>query len=192
MRTMKISAMAIIGLLWVMSCSNNDNMTQPIRVSPDDGETNVALSKNITLNFDEPMVRSVVQRNFHLMTTQKMNGIRDSMMTYMGMMGVMSHGDSVSIYDGMMRMMDNNTMRGMFSWNADSTQCVFDPDSLMMGNVSYSMHFGREMMSMTGMMDGEGMMSDGNHGMMGDAGGMMHGDMMTSFSTGSMMKQVKP
>ncbi|MBL7995218.1 Ig-like domain-containing protein [bacterium] len=189
MKTMKISTMVLLGLLWVMSCSNNDDMMQALRISPKDGETGVALNKNIELDFDTPMARSVVQRNFHMMTTQKMQTIADSMMVYMVMMGMMTHGDSATIYDGMMRMMDNNTMRGTFVWNSDSTWCTFDPDSLMMPGTQYRMHMGQEMMTMTGMMQGDGMMSDDNHGMMGNAGGMMHGDMMINFTTGnSMMK----
>jgi hypothetical protein len=189
MKTMKISVMAIIGLLWVLGCSNNDDMMQALKVSPDDGETNVALNKNVTLNFNTPMVRSVVQKNFHMMTTQKMQSIADSMMIYMGMMGIMTHDDSAAIYTGMMRMMDSNAMRGTFTWNSDSTQCTFDPDSLMMTNTAYSMHMAREMMTIAGMMQGDGMMSENNHGMMSVAGGMMHGDMMTNFTTGnSMMK----
>jgi hypothetical protein len=192
MKMMKISSMAILGRLWVMSCNDNDDMMQALKISPKDGETGVTLNKNVILNFDTPMKRSVVQKNFHMMTIQKMQGIADSMMVYMGMMGMMTHDDSAAIYTGMMRMMDSDAMHGTFMWNSDSTQCTFDPDSLMMGNVEYSMHMGRDMMTMTGMMQGDGMMSDGNHGMMGNAGGMMHGDMMTSFSTGnSMMKRAK-
>ncbi|MBL7995729.1 Ig-like domain-containing protein [bacterium] len=190
MRTMKISAMAIIGLLWVMSCSNNDDMMQALGISPSDGEINVALNKNVKLSFDTPMVRSVVQKNFHMMTTQKMQSIADSMMVYMGMMGTMTHDDSATIYSGMMRMMDSSAMPGAFMWNSDSTQCTFDPDSLMMAGTQYRMHMGREMMTMTGMMQGDGMMSDNNHGMMGDAGGMMHGDMMINFTTGNSMMKI--
>ncbi|MBL7995570.1 Ig-like domain-containing protein [bacterium] len=185
MKTMKISTVAIIGLLWVMSCNDNDDMMQALRISPNDGETNVALNKNVVLNFDTPLVRSVVQKNFHMMTTQKMQGIADSIMASMGMMGMMTHNDSATIYNDMMRMMDSNTMHGTFMWNSDSTQCTFDPDSLMMPGAQYQMHMGREMMVMTGMMDGDGMMSNDNHGMMGNAGGMMYGDMMINFTTGN-------
>lgn len=193
MKKMELSAMVIIGLLWVLSCGNNDDMMRAFSISPDDGATNVALNKNVILNFDTPMVRSVAQKNFHMMMSSKMQGISDSMMTYMGMMGMMSHNDSLSIYDGMMRMMDSNTMHGTFMWNSNSTQCTFDPDSLMIANTPYAMHIGREMMTMTGMMQGNGMMSNENHGIMGNAGGMMHGDMMIYFTTGiSMMKMSKP
>ncbi|MBL7960604.1 Ig-like domain-containing protein [bacterium] len=189
MKMFKISPMVFFGLLWVVGCHDNDDMMQTLKISPNDGETNVALNKNIELDFDTPMARSVVQRNFHMMTTQKMQTIADSMMVYMVMMGMMTHGDSATIYDGMMRMMDNNTMRGTFVWNSDSTRCTFDPDSLMMPGTQYRMHMGREMMTMTGMMQGNGMMSGDNHEMMGNAGGMMHGDRMTYFTTGnSMMK----
>jgi uncharacterized lipoprotein NlpE involved in copper resistance len=185
MKTMNILAMAIVALVWVLGCDNKDDMMQALRVSPDDGETNVALNKNVLLSFDTPIARSIIQRNFHLMTTQKMETIADSMMYYMGMMGMMTHDDSVTIYSGMMRMMDSNAMHGTFVWNSDSTECTFDPDSLMMANSQYEIHMGREMIAITGMVAGNWMMSDDNHGMMGNAGGMMHGDMMIYFVTGN-------
>lgn len=187
MKSTHIITVTAMAIALIAGCDNNDNTMDLMSVSPRDGESNVALNKNVTLSFDNPIARSVVQRNFHMMTTQKMAVIRDSMMTYMGMMGMMTHNDSLDIYDGMMRMMDNTAMHGMFTWNADSTQCVFDPDSLMIASTPYSMHMGQEMMSMVGMMSGDNMMSSGNHDMMGDAGGMMHGDMMTSFTTGNTM-----
>ncbi len=177
----------ILGMVWILGCNHNDDMMQTIQVSPDNGETNIEINKTVALAFDSPMDKSVVQRNFHMMTKQKMQTVSDSMMLYMGMMGMMTHGDSLTIYDGMRRMMGNWMMRGTFTWNSDSTGCTFDPDSLMMANTQYAVHMGREMMKTTdgNMMQGTGMMSTGNHGMMGNAGGMMHDDRMISFTTGS-------
>lgn len=175
-------------VLWLTACTKDDNSPPVLTISPENGETNVTLNKNITLEFPSQVTRSTVQANFHMMNNQKMTMIRDSMLNNMSMMGMMmNHNDSITIYNGMMSMMNRYRMGGTFIWNADSTQCIFDPDSMMTPNSEYAMHMGREMMQMMNMTQGDGMMTDGNHGMMGNAGGMMQGDMVMSFSTGSSM-----
>ncbi|MBI4547193.1 MAG: hypothetical protein HY707_04380 [Ignavibacteriae bacterium] len=143
-------------------------------VIPNDGDTNVPLDATIVLTFAKSVDRTVVEQNVHLISELAMADslcpVNDSMGHGMMQMAMI---DSTK----MNHLVDQHSMRGRFEWNDASTRCAFRPDSLMMPNMQYMIHMGREMMRMM-----ENRM--GNVGMMGGHGeSMMSEDMMYHFRT---------
>ncbi|MBL7995730.1 Ig-like domain-containing protein [bacterium] len=186
-----LCAILTTALVLILGCNREEvRSDEPLAVMPFEGATSIKRDANITLTFDKPVNPATLEKNFHLMTYQDMEMILDSMMSGTSMMTM----DSCRM-DSMMTMMDSVSMMGKFTWNQNNTECVFDPDSLMMTNREYTVHLGREMMQSIGMNHGDGMMSDDNENMMGGmmdgtTGGMMgnesgmDGDMMIRFTTG--------
>lgn|GEM_PF-1150528 len=149
---------------------------QPYQVTPADGTTGVNLGQTIKITFAKPVERGTVERDLHLLSERSMGDSLCPMATKMGQ-GMMSGTmmDDV-MQPGMMSgaMMDTLQMRqhrirGTFTWNRDSTICTFKPDSLMMPQTQYMIHFGQQMMQMMerriGNMD---MMAGYGTGMMGN------------------------
>ena len=169
----------LIGLL-VVGCSKDSSSptgeipSTNFSVIPSDGASGVSLDAGIQLNFANPVDRSVIERNVHIIgefaMADSLCPVSDSMSHGMMEMAMM---DSMK----MNHLMDQHRTRGRFEWNDAGTQCTFRPDSMMMSNMRYMVHMGREMMQM---------MEDrmGNMGMMGGHGsGMMSNDMMYHFRT---------
>jgi hypothetical protein len=143
-------------------------------VSPSDGQGGVRLDAAVELSFAKPVDGVVVQRNLHLMSELSMS---DSLCPtpVMGLHGSMT---DIMADSTMMRHMDQaHSIRGTFSWNADSTKCRLVPDSMMVPRTLYMVHMGGEMMDMLKQRIGDvGIMT-------GHGSGMMSRDMVVHFST---------
>ena len=165
--------------LALIGCSKDSlpvtaSQQSPIVVNPGDGQTGVRLDAGVILNFAKPVDRSVVERDFHLVSEWAM---ADSLCPFSP---DMNHGNMMTaMLDStqMHHLHQNHSTRGGFRWNNDSTVCTFKPDSMMTPKMQYMIHMGREMVEMMGSRMGEmGMM--GGHGI-----GMMQDDMMFHFVT---------
>ena len=182
MRTMQIVTclfvciMALVGV----SCNKANNpiassdLTQPYQIIPADGATGVNLGQTIKITFAKSVERGTVERDFHLLSERSMGDSLCLMASMMGQ-GMMSG----TMMDAMMQpgmmsgamvdslQMKEHRIRGAFTWNRDSTLCTFKPDSLMMPQTQYMIHFGQQMMQMMerriGNMD---MMAGHGNGMM--------------------------
>jgi len=143
-------------------------------LNPADGAASVRLDAAIELSFSRPMDRAVVQRGLHLIGE---NAMADSLCPVSQTMGHGSMGNSM-IDSSKMRHLDQyHSTRGRLIWNADSTRCTFQPDSMMTPRTLYMIHMDREM---TFMME----QRMGKMGMMGGHGsGSMGGEMMFHFFT---------
>jgi hypothetical protein len=132
------------------------------------------LDAPVVLTFARPVDRDVVQRNVHLINERAMADSLcpdSAMMPHETMMSVMADSTIMHHMDVV------HSTPGRFSWNADSTECYFRPDSLMMPRTQYMIHMGTEMMQMM-----ERRM--GNMGMMdGHGSGMMRNEMVLHFVT---------
>lgn len=179
MKTYTIPITFIVALVMIgctndsMSPTNNMPSTY-FSVNPDDGATGVNLGTVVTLTFAQPVDRAIVERSIHLISELAMADslcpVSDSMGHGMMEMAMM---DSMKIN----HLMDQHRTRGRFEWNDPGTQCTFRPDSMMMSNVRYMIHMGREMMQMMESRLGDmGMMS-------GHGSNMMSNDMMYHFRT---------
>ncbi len=180
---LKPLAAAVLIAIAVVGCSKDSSSpsgTTPIppanlTVNPADGQANVRLDAAVTFTFAKPVDRSVVERTVHLISERMMADSlcpdSSSMMSHGGMGNVMTDSS-------MMRHMGQvHAARGRFTWNGDSTECYFRPDSMMTPRTQYMIHMGPEMMQMMRNRMGEmGMM--GGHGF-----GMMQDDMMLHFAT---------
>lgn len=171
-----------LGVMALMGCSKDTSnivaTSQPppaqFSVSPADGEAGVWLNASIQLSFAKRVEIDVVQRNFHLVSELS---ISDSLCPDPSMA---SHGSMPWIMadSTMLRHMDqSHSIKGRYSWNADSTQCYFIPDSIMTSRTQHMMHLGSEMVGML-----QRRMGDAN--LMADHGStMMRGEMFVHFWT---------
>lgn len=179
---LKSLAVAVTLTIGVVGCSKDSSSpsgttpTPPanLTVNPADGQANVRLDAAVTFTFARSVDRAVVERTVHLISERAM---ADSLCPDSSMM---SHGgmSNVMMDSSMMRHMGRvHATRGRFTWNGDSTECYFRPDSMMIPRTRYMIHMGPEMMQMMRNRMGDmGMM--GGHGI-----GMMQDDMMLHFAT---------
>lgn len=188
---MKSIAFSIIVILIsvVVGCQDTTTMmdnqqNSSLTVSLTDGSTNVRLDAAITFTFGKSIERSIAERNIHLISERDMADslcpAGDSMGHGMMDMGMMGHGmmDSTMMDSTMMNhFITRHNTRGKFQWNSNNTQCTFSPDSMLMPNMQYMIHMGREMMQMMESRAGDMNMMSG-HG-----SGMMSNDMMYHFRT---------
>ncbi len=181
MKGMTALALAMVTLL---ATCEDEALTARIVTDPANGSENVRTDSDIVLSFNRPVTGYAVENGFHLLPNTTMLVVMDSMLAEVAGAGNMNHQDSLQIYERMLGRMKTQGMGGLFTWNSDSTRCVFDPDSMMGPNTVYAIHMGKDMMTAIGMNHGEGMISGEDHGMMGEAAGMMHGDMVRYFTTG--------
>ena len=165
--------------LALIGCSRDSlpvtaSQQSPIVVNPGDGQSGVRLDAGIILTFAEPVDRSVVERDFHLISEWAM---ADSLCSFSA---DMNHGNMMTAMSDSTKMHhldQNHSTRGGFLWNNESTVSTFKPDSMMTPKMQYMIHMGREMVEM--MENRVGAM-----GMMGGHGsGMMSNDMMLHFWT---------
>ena len=180
MKTILLSAALII--IAVIGGCTKDNQTSmmtgsttpQVTVTPSEGATNVRLDASLTFTFAKPVDQTITERNLHLFSQKDMqdSACPMGMGTGQGMM------DSAMMDSAMMsHLVAQHNTHGRFQWNSNGTTCFFLPDSMMMPNMPYMIHMGREMMQMMQTRTGEmGMM--GGHGT-----GMMSGDMMYHFTT---------
>lgn len=179
LKSLAVVAVVAIG---VAGCSNDSSSPMGmtplplanLTVDPADGQANARLDAGITFTFARPVDRAVAERNVHLISERSM---ADSLCPDTTMMG---HGGmgNVMMDSSMMRHMSQvHAMPGRFTWNGNSTQCYFMPDSLMTPLTTYMIHIGPEMMQMM-----RRRMSD--MGAMGGHGsGAMQDDMILHFAT---------
>ncbi|HLF15216.1 MAG TPA: hypothetical protein VI932_10050 [Bacteroidota bacterium] len=181
MKTILLCLTAILPILLIAGCSGDDHgsmMTNPgstnFTIAPADGANGVRLDDGIILTFSKSVDKSVTEGNFHLISERDM---ADSACPVNMMMG---HGDmDMAMGDSSMmdHLVDRHNTGGRFYWNGDSTQCTFQPDSMMQSGMRYMVHMGPEM---TRMMEGR----MGDMGMMGGhGGGMMNDHMILHFQT---------
>jgi hypothetical protein len=174
-------AVVIVISLVVAGCSadNGASMmtntnTSKFTVTPPDGATGVRLDAGITMSFEKPVDRDVVEWSLHLFSQQDM---MDSTcpMSAMAASGMMDSAmvDSMS----MNHLISSHGTPVHLEWNSVSTVCIVRPDSMMMGDMRYMIHLGPDMMQML-----EARMGD--MGMMAGHGeGMMARNMMIHFQT---------
>lgn len=181
MKNCMLSLGGVLATLLIIGCSADDHgsmLTNPgstnFTIDPADGAGNVRLDAGITLTFSRSVDKAVTEGELHLISERDM---ADSSCPVNMMMGHtdmdMAMGDSAM----MDHLGDRHSTEGRFSWNGDSTQCTFQPDSMMQSGMRYMIHLGPEMMRM---------MEDrmGDMGMMGGHGGAMMTDhMMLHFQT---------
>lgn len=133
----------------------------PLQISPADNALDVPTSAGVTLTFQRPMDRSVVERNFRLMDERS---YPDSLCPVSTTMGHGSMGTSMMDPQKMAHLDSIHALRGAFTWNGDSTVCTFRPDSLLRPAMQHMVHLRQEMVGMLkgrmgsmGMMDRRGM-----------------------------------
>ncbi len=177
---LKVFSIAIIIGLLIVGCTKDasspvgDVQSTSFSVIPNDGATNIRLDAGVQFNFAKQVNRSDFERSVYLISEFAM---ADSMCPVSDSMG---HGNmDMAMRDSMMmnHLDDRHGTSGHFQWSDDNKQCTFKPDSMMMPNMRYMIHMGREIMRM---------MEDqmGNMGMVGGHGsGMMNDDMMYHFRT---------
>jgi hypothetical protein len=156
---MKINMIKIINLSLLFisftftlnSCSKDvksptETEQQPsLNVSPFDGSTGVQLNAPVTLTFNKPVIKGIVESDFHLISARDM---ADSM----------SMGHPMMNHDDMMMAMSDSTVmhhldryhstHGGFTWNSDSTICTFVADSMLTRDTQYMIHLGDGMVRM--------------------------------------------
>ena len=160
---MKSRLFLTIVFLVVAACSEHD-MMDDFQITPRDGSVNVSRDGAITLSFQKTADSGTVAMNFHMMPSSLMNTLMDSV----NMMG-MTHGTMLSL-------MVRHSVSGNFTWNKGYTECVFDPDSIMVPMTKYNIHMGKGMMDMAGMHHSGGMMGMPS---------VMAEDMIVEFMTGN-------
>ena len=169
-------AIGVVGCSKDSSSPSGTTPTPPanLTVNPADGQANVRLDAAVTFTFARSVDRAVVERTVHLISERAM---ADSLCPDSSMM---SHGgmSNVMMDSSMMRHMGQvHATRGRFTWNGDSTECYFRPDSMMTLRTQYMIHMGPEMMQMMRSRMGD-MGAMGGHGF-----GTMQDDMMFHFVT---------
>ena len=152
----------------------NSSTAPQVTVTPGDGATSIRLDAPITLTFAKPVDQTISERNVHLFSGKDMS---DSVCP-MGMMtGQDMMGSSMMDSSMMIHLISQHGTHGRFQWNTNGTRCSFFPDSMMIPNMTYMIHIGREMVQMMETRIGQmGMM--GGHG-----SGMMSTDMIYHFRT---------
>ena len=165
MNKILIAVVTVISLV-VAGCSadngasmmTNTNASK-FTVTPLDGATGVRLDAVITMTFEKPVDRDVVERSIHLFSQQDM---MDSTcpMSAMAASGMMDSAMADSM--GMNHLISRHGTPVHLEWNSVSTLCIVRPDS-MMTDMRYMIHLGPEMMQMLqdrigdmGMMAGHG------------------------------------
>jgi hypothetical protein len=141
----------IVAVFILHNCSQDTKSpaaadTQPaFIVQPADGSTGVNLNEPVKITFSEPVLKGIVENNFHLISTRDM---ADSMSMGHPLMNhsnmTMAMSDSV-----IMHHLDRyHSTHGGFIWNADSTLCTFIADSMLAGRTVYMIHLGDRMVKM--------------------------------------------
>lgn len=154
-----------------------------LSVSPADQTQSVPLNEKIVLTFAKPVDPKTVESGFHLISQSQM---ADSLCP---VSQNMNHGDmNMAMMDTMkMNHLDqNHSTPGKFTWNSNYTQCTFTPDSMMVPNMSYMVHLGKNMMDMMNSMMGnmDGMSSSGMMGgMSGSTSSQLPGHRLMHFTT---------
>jgi hypothetical protein len=137
---------------------NETKQQQNLIVNPADGSTGVQLSIPVILTFAKPVIKGIVEENFHLISAKDM---ADSM----------SHSHPIMNHSNMMMAMADSAImqhldryhstHGIITWNSDSTLCTFMPDSMLTRQTEYMIHLGDEMVKMMKQRMGNmGLMSD--------------------------------
>jgi len=114
-----------------------------VTVTPADGATSVERNVGITLSFVITPERSVVMSGFHLISSQALDSLRG-----MGMMGSMTMMDVMEDSAAMGYLDEYHSTPGQLTWSDDDRQCVFQPDSILIPNGEYMIHFDQTMISM--------------------------------------------
>lgn len=181
MKTMYLSLGAIIAILLIAGCSNDDHGSMMINpgsvnftITPPDGADGVRLDDGITLTFAKSVDKSVTERNFRLISEEDMSDSTCPVNMTMG------HGDmNMAMGDSSMmaHLDESHGTGGRYFWNGDSTECTFRPDSMMRPGMRYMVHMGEGMVRMMEERMGSMEMMAG-HGV-----GMMSGHMMNHFTT---------
>lgn len=173
---------ALLVVVLVAGCANEaaapispeNNQEDFLALKPADGESSVRLDAPVILTFAKPVDRAAVERGLLLISERAM---ADSLcpvsqtMDHGNMMGSMVDSSKMHHLD------QYHASKGSFTWNTNSTQCMFQPDSLMTPKTSYMLRMNREMTQMIEQ-------RLGSMGMMGGHGtGMMSSEMMFHFFT---------
>ena len=151
-----------------------EGKTASVVVTPADGATDVRLDAPVSVRFGAPVERAVVERGLSLVSEYDMTNpsCPESLWSYHGSMAVVM-GDS-----GRMEHMDEyHAIAGHFAWNADGSECRFQPDSMMRSLTGHMIHIDHEMARMMESRLGS------TGGMAGHGMGTMSGDMMLHFTT---------
>jgi hypothetical protein len=169
-----IASTIIIGCNKSSPVSSEATTAPQLSILPSDASSNINVTTNVSLTFSKPVYRTIVTQNLFLISERN---ISDSLYSMSSMMG---HGTMMDVMadSAKMHYLDHyRSMHGTFSWNGDSTQCIFHPDSLLTPNTQYMVHLRSGMVKMM-----EQQM--GSMGMMGNRGtGMMSSEMMFHFTT---------
>ena len=156
-----------------MNMSHNEELIK-FNILPSDGASNVRLDENIKLTFDKPMDRLIVERNFHVYSEK---GMSDSLCP---LGASMNHTEMMLAMQSsamMQHLSEFHHLEGSFSWNSESTVCIFTPGQMLMPDMLHMMHIQSGMMNMmTERMGNLGMMN-------GHGSGSMMNEMMMHFIT---------
>jgi Bacterial Ig-like domain len=169
-----IASVFIIGCNKPSPVSSQSTDALQLSILPIDASTNVAVTTGVSLTFTKPMYRTIVTKNLFLISERN---ISDSLSPMSQMMDHQAMMDAMADSAKMHHLDQYHSLHGTFTWNGDSTQCTFHPDSLLTPNTQYMVHLRSEMVKM---MDQQ----MGSMGMMGNRGtGMMSNEMMFHFTT---------
>jgi hypothetical protein len=169
-----IASVIIVGCNKSSPVTSESTAAPQLSILPSDASSNIDVTTNVALTFSKPVYRTIVMQNLFIISERN---IPDSMYSMPSMMG---HGTMMDIMadSSKMHYLDHyRSMHGTLTWNGDSTQCIFHPDSLLTPNTQYMVHLRSDMVKM---MDQQ----TGSMGMMGNRGtGMMSSEMMFHFTT---------
>ncbi len=176
----KILFTIVIAVLVLTGCAKDSTSllgsspTANFTILPKDGAAGVRLDEAITINFGKPVDRAIVEKNFHLISELAM---ADSLCPISDSMGHGMMGNAMMDSMKMNHLKSQHRTSGKFQWNGNNTQCILQPDSMMIPNMRYMIHMGSDMIKMM-----ESQM--GNMNMMGNHGtGMTANDMFYHFTT---------
>jgi hypothetical protein len=138
-----------------VTTTNTDQSAAILRVTPEDGTSDVPVTTSITVSFSEPMDMMSVMQSIYLAGGTEMQLWRDSLNHYGGFPMM-----SANMQEHMIDWMDSIHVTGEFHWNDAADSCEFIPESDLMHHTDYLL-----LLYEGGMRDHhDGMMGGGDHG----------------------------
>lgn len=165
--TAAIVAATVIAISGLTGCgddstNNSNDSFAAMQTVPTDDATGYDPASPVFMMFNDHMDTVGFHNMVYCIDSAAHRGLQDSLMGHM--FGMMNPGqDSMMYYE---RMHERRVM-GQFHWNSDRDSCAFVPNSALMNNTRYYMHFretlrnhdGRRMQHMGSMMEDDVMVS---------------------------------
>ena len=144
-RTLFVSGLLIGTLLTLAGCgsdtpTNSATQVPLVRTVPSDGGDNVPAGDPIIMMFSSPVDTARFHEWFDCVDSLTHDALQDSLGQGMMGMGGM-HADSAEFF----ARMHDRAVDGTFRWNNDGDSCVYLPDSILMDDTEYVLHFRHQM-----------------------------------------------